>query len=244
MHGQKGSYKAPETETGHGGRTLVRLAAVSLVALLLSACSGHMVPARKGAQRPPAKTRPAPPPAYSANSPEYRQCRVNLAGLKVQYTPLPDRRYDGGCTAYGAVKLLDVGVPITNLGAMTCPLAEKFSAWARYGVAPAARLLLGSDLVRIETMGTYSCRPIAGSSKLSEHAHSNAVDVSAFVLADGRRITIQGDWNQGSKNARQFLRAIRESACKRFRTVLSPEYNAAHYDHLHFDMGGKGIYCR
>ena len=33
-------------------------------------------------------------------------------------------------------------------------------------------------------------------------------------------------------------------AHQRFRTVLSPDYNEAHHDHLHFDMGGKGGYCR
>lgn len=219
------------------------IALAGLAALMLSACGGSLVPAHKGAHRAPAKARPAPSPSYFADSAEYRQCRVKLASLNAQYTPLPDRSYGGGCSSYGAVKLLDVGVPITNLGAMTCPLAERFTAWARYGVAPAARLILGSELVKIETMGTYSCRPIAGTARLSEHAHSNAVDVSAFLLADGRRISIEGDWN-GSKEVRQFLRVIRESACKRFRTVLSPDYNAAHYNHLHFDMGGKGVYCR
>ncbi len=218
-------------------RGKIGLAAACIGALLLSACSGTVTPARKTTHRP------SPPPAYGVNSPEYRQCRAALAKLNAQYTPLPDTSYGTGCSAYGAVKLLNIGVPISNLGAMTCPLAEKFASWARYGVAPAARLILGSDLVKIETMGTYSCRPIAGSSKMSEHAQSNAVDVSAFVLADGRRLSIQNDWN-GSKQARDFLRVIRESACKRFRTVLSPDYNEAHYNHLHFDMGGKGIYCR
>lgn len=217
------------------------IAALCTVALLLSGCAGDSASSRKRPQRPAAPA--GPPPSYGANSPEYRQCTVKLASLNAHYSPLPDRSFGGGCTAYGAVKLLDVGVPTTNLGAMTCPLAEKFTGWVRYGVAPAARLILGSELVKVESMGTYSCRNIAGSGRLSEHAHSNAVDVSGFVLANGRRITIQGDWN-GDKQVRQFLRTIHQSACKRFRTVLSPDYNAAHYNHLHFDMGGKGIYCR
>src|SRR3546814_1633335 len=81
------------------------------------------------------------------------------------------------------------------------------------------------------------------SGNLSEHAHSNAVDVSAFVLADGRRITVKNDWH-GDDRTRRFLQVVHDSACKRFRTVLSPDYNAAHHDHFHFDMGGKGTYCR
>lgn len=209
-----------------------------LAGLMLSACSGDMIPSRRSASRPP-----APAPSYSADSAAFRQCTVKLASLDARYTPLPDKSYGGGCSTYGAVRLDNIGIPTTNLGPMTCPLAENFAAWTRYGVAPAARLMLGSELVRIETFGTYSCRTIAGSGKLSEHAHSNAVDVSAFLLADGRRISVQDGWN-GDPNARAFLRRIRESACKRFRTVLSPDYNAAHHDHLHFDMGGKGAYCR
>lgn len=125
---------------------------------------------------------------------------------------------------------------------MKCELASKFAAWAEYGVKRAAREYLGSDLARIETMGSYSCRNIAGSSKQSQHAHANAIDVSAFVLTDGRRITVEGNWKSGRRE-KQFLSAIHDSACKRFGTVLSPDYNAAHRDHFHFDMSGKG-YCR
>ncbi|TNF05870.1 MAG: extensin family protein [Sphingomonadales bacterium] len=229
--------KRPELETPSPVRRAA-LAAGLVAGMMLSACSGDMIPAHKGARKPA-----VPPPAYHAQSAEYRQCTVKLASLNARYTPLPDKSYGGGCSAYGAVRLDNIGVLTTNLGPMTCPLAENFAAWARYGVAPAAQLILGSDLVRIETFGTYNCRPIAGSGKLSEHAHSNAVDVAAFLLADGRRISVQGDWN-GDRTSREFLRRIRESACKRFRTVLSPDYNAAHHDHLHFDMGGKGTYCR
>ena len=168
---------------------------------------------------------------------------AKLTSNDVRFDLLPDRNYGGGCSALNSVKLLDIGVPATNLGAMTCALASNFAAWSRYAVQPAARLIFGTEIARIDTFGTYNCRPIAGSGKLSEHAHSNAVDVSAFVLADGRRITVKDGW-EGDGQARQFLRIVHTSACKRFNTVLSPDYNAAHKDHLHFDMGGKGGYCR
>ncbi|MET0249254.1 MAG: extensin family protein [Sphingobium sp.] len=221
---------------------LFRCAArMSLLAplVVLGACSGDLVPKGRVAKsvRPPA----ARPPV--AQSFDLNQCHAKLATAAVAFTPLPDKRFGGGCSAVGSVKLLDIGVPTTNLGAMTCDLAAHFAAWAKYGVQPAARMLLGAEVVRIETFGTYNCRPIAGSAKLSEHAHSNAVDVSAFVLDDGRRITLTGGWDGDARSAR-FLRVVRASACKRFRTVLSPDYNAAHRDHLHFDMGGRGGFCR
>ncbi len=209
--------------------------------IALAACSGDLVP--RGRVATPTRTTPARPQPSAQQAFDLNQCHARLASVAVAFTPLPDRNFGNGCSAYGAVKLLDIGVPATNLGAMTCSLAANFAAWARYGAEPAARAILGAEIVRIETFGTYNCRPIAGSAKLSEHAHSNAVDVSAFVLDDGRRITVEQGWN-GDSRTRQFLTVVRASACKRFNTVLSPDYNAAHRDHLHFDMGGRGGFCR
>ncbi|MEZ5682824.1 MAG: extensin family protein [Novosphingobium sp.] len=131
---------------------------------------------------------------------------------------------------------------MSNLGPVTCPLAETLAGWARYGVDRAAQQILGSALVRIETMGSYNCRTIAGSDRMSAHATANAIDVSAFVLADGRRISIRG-WKEGTPAERRFLATIHTSACKRFGTVLGPAYNAAHKDHLHLEMSGRA-FCR
>ena len=216
------------------------LSGLAALAFALASCGGDIVPRGRveRASKPPKGSRPAAPPSM-----ELRQCLGKLQAQAVAFTPLPDQNFGGGCSAVGSVKLLDIGVPATNLGAMTCGLAANFAAWARYGVQPAARLILGAEIEKIETFGTYNCRPVAGSGRLSEHAHSNAVDVSAFLLSDGRRITIEQGWN-GDKQTRQFLEVVRASACKRFSTVLSPDYNAAHRDHFHFDMGGKGGFCR
>ncbi len=216
------------------------MALVLVAALLLGACAdgSRRSPARAGAR--PAPTGPMP------SSPAYRQCAADLARAQVRFQPQPIERRAGGCTIIDAVKLTDIGTPISNLGAMTCPLALGFTGWARHAVQPAARAYLGSPVVKIETFGTYACRTVrgtGGSGKLSEHAHANAVDISAFVLADGRRISVAQNWSDGGPGA-QFLKRLRESACKRFRTVLSPDYNAAHRDHLHFDNGGKGGFCR
>ncbi|MCC6481533.1 MAG: extensin family protein [Sphingomonadaceae bacterium] len=209
--------------------------------LALSACAGDVIPQGKhlrGHGRAPSAA-----PRYGVNSPEFRQCAGKLAALGGHFTPLPDRSYGGGCSAFGAVRLDEIIVPVTGLGSMTCPVAQHFTAWARYGVAPAARIYFGVELVRIDTFGTYNCRVVAGSDRLSEHGRANAIDIAAFLLADGRRISVQNGWN-GDDASRAFLRAVRTSACRRFRTVLSPDYNAAHHDHLHFDMGGRGGYCR
>lgn len=214
-----------------------------LLALMLSACSGDMIPRPRTAHKRPQAARPAWYNSSYHDPQSFSQCTARLMSYNARYTALPDRSYGAGCATVSSVQLLDVGVRTTGLGPMTCQLAANFAAWAHYGVRPAARSILGSDLVRIETMGTYNCRNVAGTGNLSEHARGNAIDIAGFLLADGRRISVRGNWNENSPAA-QFLRVVRTSACKRFRTVLSPDFNADHHDHLHFDMGGKGIYCR
>lgn len=178
---------------------------------------------------------------------ETQACFADLARQDVRFSPLPDRDYGGGCRLIGTLQLIDIGVPVTNLKAMRCGLARSFTGWVEHAVAPAARQMLGSDLVRVESMGTYACRAVVGAAgaggRLSGHATANAVDVSGFVLKDGRRITLQQGWNGMDADTRDFLRVIRASACKRFGTVLSPDYNAAHYNHLHLEDDRAG-FCR
>ena len=215
--------------------------ALVTLALLLGGCGG-------GGREPPRRTKPQGPAAWDfpgIDARETKQCMAEMDRAGVQFTPLPDRRFSGGCSAVGAVQLLDVGVPVANLRAMRCPLAKTFAAWARHGVLPAARVYLKTEVVKIESFGTYSCRNVNGAAtgKLSQHAYANAVDISAFVLADGRRITVLADWNGGDEDVRRFLRVIHEAACKRFHTVLGPNYNSIHANHFHFDMG-RGPFCR
>ncbi len=224
-----------------------RIAVAAIAALSLSGCFGSPdVMKRSDNGRPAASTpkRPQMTTAPSFNSPEAQQCAVDLKQAGVKFTPLPNQDHGGGCSSIDSVKLLDIGTPTSGLGAMTCPLARNFAAWAQYAVKPAAQKYFGQKVVKIETFGTYSCRNIYGgrSGRLSQHAYSNAIDVSGFVLADGRRIMLDGGW-KGDKPSQDFLRALHKSACRRFGTVLSPDYNAAHYNHFHMDMSGNG-YCR
>ncbi len=132
---------------------------------------------------------------------------------------------------------------ISRIGPVKCEVAKAFSGWARFGVDRAARQILGSPLAQIETMGSYSCRNVAGTNRRSAHARAEAIDVSAFVLKDGRRISLISDWNGGTRAEKEFLRIVHQSACKRFGTVLGPEYNAAHADHFHLE-GTGGKFCR
>ncbi|HEV2865138.1 MAG TPA: extensin family protein [Allosphingosinicella sp.] len=205
--------------------------------LMLAAC----IPGgeRRAPPRPPERP---PQPTTSAAT---LQCHIELARENVRFRVLEDRRFAGGCSALGAVQLLEIGTPVTNLGAMTCPLARQFARWTREAVQPAADRFLDSPVRRIETFGTYACRGVNGQAgaRISEHGYANAVDVSAFVLGDGRRITVQEGWNGENERVRRFLRTVHDAGCRRFSVGLGPDANAYHYNHFHFDMG-RGPYCR
>lgn len=211
------------------------------IALTLAGCG-------LGDQPPP--PRPAGARPVTLNIPTSREtqaCFADLSREDVRFSPLPDRDYGGGCTLIGAVQLIDIGVPVTGIKGMRCGLARSFVGWARYALAPAARQILGSDLVRIETFGSYACRNTVGTApaytRLSGHASGNAVDVSGFVLADGRRVTVLNGWQSPDPREREFLRVVHASACKRFGTVLSPDYNSAHANHFHLEDDRAG-FCR
>ncbi|MBN8840532.1 MAG: extensin family protein [Sphingomonadales bacterium] len=208
----------------------------ALIVLTLAGCGRS--------ERPVApQSRPAYPSVTGPSERETAQCFADLRALGVAFEPLPDRQFGPGCAIVGTVKLLDIGVPTTNLGAVRCGEARTYAAWARNAVGPAAYQILGSELARIDSMGSYSCRNVAGTARRSGHSIGNAIDIGGFELKDGRRITIVDDWNSPDPQIRQFLRTVHDSACKRIGTVLSPDYNAAHHNHLHLE-DDRATFCR
>ena len=216
---------------------MVRNCALLLVTMLVAGCSA--LPESAGDRS--TATAPAPSRILPvARTGEDAQCLSKLGNAGAQFSPLPDRYLGEGCTNLGTVQLASLAsdsasLSVTNLGPVTCQVSHAFAGWARYGVDRAARQILGSGLRTIETMGSYSCRNVAGSSRRSGHASGAAIDVSGFVLEDGRRITLKAGWNGGNEREREFLRVVQSSACKRFGTVLGPDYNSAHNDHLHLE---------
>jgi uncharacterized protein (TIGR00730 family) len=125
-----------------------------------------------------------------------RQCQADLRRARVSFQVLPDRHFGGGCDATASVKLMEIGTPVTNLGCDALPAGARLCALGGGGRAARLREQFDQPLRRIESFGTYACRGVNGatSGRLSEHAHANAVDIAAFVLADGTRITVKDGW--------------------------------------------------
>ncbi len=122
----------------------------------------------------------------------------------------------------------------------TCEMAARLYLWERHALQGAARRHFGTGVAQIHHFDSYSCRGMrtgtGTSSRMSEHATANAVDISGFTLADGRRISLISGWS-GDKATAEFLREARDGLCDWFNLVLSPDYNALHADHFHADMG-------
>jgi hypothetical protein len=227
---------------------MARIASLLIATALLAGCSAlpENRSERRGASTASTPSRALPAPKSGADA----QCLSSLGQLGAQYTPVADRYLDNGCQILGSVQLASLPadhstLAVTNLGPVTCEVSQAFAGWARYGVDRAARQMLGSGLRSIETFGSFSCRDVAGTGRRSAHAQAGAIDVSGFVLEDGRRIVIKEAWHSANAQERAFLRAVQGSACRRFGTVLGPDYNAAHADHFHLEgvIQGKS-YCR
>ena len=172
-------------------------------------------------------------------------CRPLLTRAGVRIGSLPPAGVEPCRLADRTIWLADDAaanrVPLSPAGAtMTCPVAAALSLWIRDAVQPAAMTHLGRRVIAIEHLGTTNCRRIGGGSngQWSEHATGNAIDIAAFRLSDGRRVTILSDWDAPDGRS-AFLRAARDGACRVYATTLSPDYNAAHRDHLHLDMGAR-----
>jgi hypothetical protein len=172
-------------------------------------------------------------------------CEAWLATAGVAFTPVEDRSVTEFCSVSAAGMVSELGAPSVRFSPrrpmMTCQLAAALALWRRQSVEPAAEEILGSSVREIDHLGVYACRPVDGgvAGRPSAHARAAAIDVAGFRLSDGRAVTVSRDWFSDGAEGR-FLRRIRDDACEIFGTTLSPDYNAAHANHLHLEAGPGG----
>jgi hypothetical protein len=128
-------------------------------------------------------------------------------------------------------------VEVRPAATLACPIVSALDRWFANAVQPAARKWFNQPVVEIKQISAYSCRGMNGNpnAHISEHAFGNALDIAAFVLTDGHRITVKDGWH-GSAEEQGFLRDVQGSACDQFTTVLAPGSNRFHYDHSHVDL--------
>ncbi|MEA2881001.1 MAG: hypothetical protein QOH32_220, partial [Bradyrhizobium sp.] len=171
----------------------------------------------------PQNDRYSAPPSYD---------RESAASPSQDFSPLPRLGPSQGnpVNAFGAVA-------VTPTATLACPIVSALDKWLADSVQPAAMRWFGVRVVEIKQISAYSCRGMNGNSRahISEHAFGNALDIAAFTLADGRRITVKDGW-RGMPEEQGFLRDVQGAACQQFNTVLAPGSNAHHSDHIHVDL--------
>ncbi|GLZ87099.1 hypothetical protein Pres01_31500 [Metapseudomonas resinovorans] len=163
-------------------------------------------------------------------------CRLALTSSPLRYAALLDSAPVAGCPLSNSVRISASDLAFNSSFIATCELAVAVALFERHGLQPAAQEVFRQRVVRIDHLGSFACRNIGGSQRRSQHASANALDIAGFRLADGRRISVARDWAGEGDNAR-FLREVRKAACAHFSVTLGPDYNAAHHDHFHLDMG-------
>ena len=172
------------------------------------------------------------------------QCRALLSKAGIADVPAPLKQSGEQCGYADGMRLAEGGrtTAFSPAGLVTaCPVAAALALFEREALQPAAARHFSSKVASIEHAGSYSCRRLYGRAEgqFSEHATADAVDIIGFRLEDGTRVSVLRDWpSEGPKGA--FLRDVRDGACGLFATVLSPDYNAAHADHLHLDQAARG----
>jgi hypothetical protein len=167
-------------------------------------------------------------------------CQRVLQAPYIQARPIADNPAKDGCGWVNAVRMSTAGGIHAAYDKITCEAAAALALWLQYDVQPLAREILGQRVTSIQSFGSYACRNIVGNplwkGRRSEHASANALDVAAFGLADGRRISVAQYWKSEGVEAR-FLRAVHRRACHYFHVVIGPDFNEAHHDHFHLDRG-------
>ncbi len=188
-----------------------------------------------------------PPPVVFAppDVPDDAHEQLRRAGVRFAAWPVQPRKL-------GAAPVCAVpkGVAVSR-----GPTGLRYARPARVNGAFALRLLrfekvvqeeaqsnFGRALVTVEHLGTYACRKMAAYPDwVSEHSFANAIDIAAFVLRGGRRVTVERDWipktREATTPAGRFLRGLARRLYDEdvFSVVLTPSFDRRHRNHFHLD---------
>ena len=171
-------------------------------------------------------------------------CDQALATSGLRTARQADSGANSTCPLTNVLRVQGGEVALSSSFLASCPLAVAFALFERHGLQPAAMAVYGQKVTRVDHLGSFACRNMYGreSGARSQHATASALDIAGFRLADGRTVSVLKDWPKDDADAR-FLRQARDGACDMFSVVLSPDYNAAHRNHFHLDVGPWWI-CR
>lgn len=148
-----------------------------------------------------------------------RQCDTLMDGIAAETDRLPPLR-QGSCGTPVPLRLRQIGsgagLALNPAATTNCAMTARLYQWLETVAQPAARRLLGQDIVAIRNVSSYACRNRYNdpARKISEHAFANALDIAAFELADGRSIDVKTYWGVvlDSAEAAEAAQAREEAA--------------------------------
>ncbi|MCI2395285.1 extensin family protein [Aliiroseovarius sediminis] len=151
-----------------------------------------------------------------------------------------------GCGVSDPVRVTEVsGVKLSQPALMDCTTAKALNTWVRQGVVPAVGRL-GGGPSSLRVVAHYACRTRNGKAgaKISEHGRGRAIDIAAIRLKSGADISVLKGWRDPVQG--KVLKKMHKAACGPFGTVLGPNADRYHKDHLHLDTARyrSGAYCR
>ncbi|MEO9340136.1 extensin family protein [Mesorhizobium sp. SB112] len=173
-------------------------------------------------------------------------CRKRLTELGVEFEERPRLSDPAGCSVPHPVAIKSLGktISLEPEAVVNCAMAEASARFAQDVISPAAKADYGEELKSISQASGYVCRPRNGTTKLSEHAFGNALDIARFTLTKGTEIDVEP---APDDKAQKFLMKLRKAACGPFKTVLGPGSDADHSLHFHFDLAQRrngGTFCQ
>jgi hypothetical protein len=144
-----------------------------------------------------------PPEVWAPAEIAAAKARCDVILKKIAAVAIPEAPIkQGACGTPAPIQLISIGrkpeVSISPPAIVTCEMAEALNTWLENDLQPLARKSFNTEIIKIETMSSYSCRNAYGrkGSKLSEHGLANALDIRGFVTASAKTAYILEDWGK------------------------------------------------
>lgn len=223
--------------------SLVATAAAARDAPPLPPRRPNLPPASKPVETKPAEEKPSPELTKPGEAAETCFDNLRAAGVLFEQTPASAAPLDGcGINApvrLSALTLGDRRVAFNGTPQLDCPFAIQFADFVKNLLTPLGAAMMEAPLVAIDSGPGYECRARNRQTggKLSAHGKGIAIDLSAFIFSNGRRVAVE---KQDDPQSTVYFKTLRTAACGWFTTVLGPGSDAAHANHLHVDIERHG----
>jgi hypothetical protein len=181
---------------------------------------------------------------------EVPDCHARLTALGIKFRPahLPLKqvvRDIPTCGCHDAVTVSETpqGMKLVPAAVLTCQMALSLAS-LEIAIQELAERHLMQKVRTLHQGGTYSCRKMARFDLVSEHSYGNAIDVFAFTLENGQKVSVKSDFGRLDAATEtlpataKFLRDLSSAVYDRdlMSVSLSPYWDSLHHDHFHFDM--------